>query len=105
MVLAPAAAIARWRWAAFSRLTLRKKQSNVSSILPRVASSRRLPNRDFWEDQRLLALDKYLILLVGAPRFELGTPSPPVSGHVFLAVACVCLMLQKLREMGVCVAL
>jgi hypothetical protein len=36
-----------------------------------------LPNIDFWEDMRCLLAANYLIYLVGAPRFELGTPSPP----------------------------
>src|SRR5262245_37302376 len=32
---------------------------------------------DFREDLYLRAFAKYLFFLVGAPRFELGTPSPP----------------------------
>ena len=36
-----------------------------------------LPNAHFWEAISDETPTKYLILLVGAPRFELGTPSPP----------------------------
>ena len=36
-----------------------------------------LPKPIFWEAVSRLMCEKCLILLVGAPRFELGTPSPP----------------------------
>jgi hypothetical protein len=41
-------------------------------ILPAVILS-----RDFGEDSGRQVAANYLIYLVGAPRFELGTPSPP----------------------------
>src|SRR5262245_33819288 len=40
-------------------------------------SSHGLPSANFWEDWHVKNRLKPLILLVGAPRFELGTPSPP----------------------------
>src|SRR5262249_43673971 len=36
-----------------------------------------LPQADFGEASRSILSVRYLNLLVGAPRFELGTPSPP----------------------------
>ena len=41
------------------------------------APSHALPRADFWEWSRSNVQRKRLIWLVGAPRFELGTPSPP----------------------------
>jgi hypothetical protein len=59
--------------------------------------SHMLPNAGFWEAVLSKLCAKSLILLVGAPRFELGTPSPPVMGGSFLVVSCPCRMSQKYR--------
>ena len=40
-------------------------------------SSHTVPSGHFWEESEIQNCKKCLILLVGAPRFELGTPSPP----------------------------
>src|SRR5262245_54900659 len=40
-------------------------------------STQALPRRLFWVDGSTINPDNYLILLVGAGRFELPTPSPP----------------------------